>query len=165
LSKKLENGELGQSPMHEKISNKGDKGTCMAKTIVLPFLLFVTACSEFMYRPTMDDFHKSYIYQVMEHRVEARRRFESGRFSENRIDKPIWAFQKAAEDSRRGETTSWYIDTFSNGSYTAGGSVQRADGTYCRNIFETVSVNRSITTRTVNACRTGKAPWRWEPQN
>ena len=137
----------------------------MAKTLAICTLLFVSACSEFMYRPTMDDGNNSYIYQIMGHREEARRRFENGSFSENKIDKPIWAFQKTAEDSPRGQTASWYIDSFSNGSYTAGSSVQRADGIYCRTIFETVRVNRNLTSRTVNACRTGKAPWRWEPLN
>ena len=125
----------------------------------------VSACSEFMYRPTMDDGNNSYIYQIMDHRSEARRRFENGSFSENKIDKPIWAFQKTAEDSSRGETASWYIDSFSNGSYTAGTTVRRTNGTYCRNIFETVRVNRKITSRRVIACRTANAPWRWEPQN
>ena len=125
----------------------------------------VSACSEFMYRPTMDDGNNSYIYQIRGHREEARRRFENGSFSENKIDKPIWAFQKAAEDSRRGETISWFIDTFSNGSYSPWDTVQRANGTYCRDIFETVRVNRKLTTRKVTACRTAKAPWRWEPLN
>jgi|SaaInlStandDraft_6_1057023.scaffolds.fasta_scaffold51795_1 hypothetical protein len=128
-------------------------------------LLSISACSEFMYRPTIDDFHKSYIFQIMEHRKEARRQFESGSISQNKIDKPIWAFQKVAEDSSRGETVSWFIDTFSHGSYSPWGTVQREDGTYCRSISETVSVNRNLTTRQVVACRTGKAPWRWEPLN
>jgi hypothetical protein len=128
-------------------------------------LSLISACSEFMYRPTMDDGNNSYIYQIMDHRKEARRRFENGDFSETKIDKAIWAFQKTAEDSSRGETTSWYIDSFSNGSFTAGTTVRRANGTFCRNIFETASVNRNLSSRRVIACRTAKAPWRWEPQN
>jgi hypothetical protein len=88
------------------------------------FLLVATsACSDFMYRPTMDDFHKSHIFQIMDYRTEARRRFEDGSISENKIDKPIWAFQKTAEDSHRGEGASWYIDSFSHGSYSPWGVI------------------------------------------
>jgi surface antigen len=72
------------------------------------------------------------------------------------------AFQQAAEHGQRGETRSWYDpSTFNSGSFTVDSTIQRADGKYCRQLFETVKIHNKIYSNIISACRNNKTA-RWE---